>query len=242
MPAVFVHGVPDTFHIWTPLIQRLSRKDIVTLKLPGFGESVPDAFDCTKESYVQWIISVLEQIGEPVDLVGHDWGCIFTMRVASLRPDLLRSWAAGGGPVSAQYEWHPLAKIWQSPGEGEQWMDRVSVVDLAQTLEKDGVPKDLADAEASRIDKTMKMSILKLYRSALNVGEEWEPGLANITTPGLVFWGERDEACPVAFASRLGQSSRARSVSTLPAGHWFIVEKTADIANALEEHWTQVNQ
>ena len=242
MPAVFLHGVPDTYRIWGPLTQQLSRKDVVTLRLPGFGGPIPDAFDCSKESYVQWIILQLEQMGEPVDLVGHDWGCLFTMRVASLRPHLLRSWAAGSGPVSAHYEWHPLAKIWQSPGEGERWMDEISMADLAQTLEKDGVSKDLADAEASYVDGTMKLSILKLYRSALSVGEEWEPGLTNIQTPGLVFWGERDQACPIAFASKLGQSSRARSVLALPAGHWVVVEKAAELANALEQHWNQANQ
>src|SRR6202162_4432404 len=37
MPAVFVHGVPDTQQVWDAVIARLDRKDVVTLSLPGFG-------------------------------------------------------------------------------------------------------------------------------------------------------------------------------------------------------------
>ncbi|MGI5440965.1 hypothetical protein ACQEV4_27375 [Streptomyces shenzhenensis] len=55
-----------------------------------------------------------------MDLVGHDWGRILTARIASLRPDLVCTWAGGNGPISAQYAWHPLAKIWQDPVEGDQ--------------------------------------------------------------------------------------------------------------------------
>jgi pimeloyl-ACP methyl ester carboxylesterase len=54
------------------------------------------------DDYAAWLVAELEAVGEPVDLVGHDWGGGFTVRVVSLRPDLVRSWvsdAAGVGDV-----------------------------------------------------------------------------------------------------------------------------------------------
>ena len=45
MPAVFVHGVPDTQWVWRALITRLRRDDVVTLSLPGFGCEIPTGFD-----------------------------------------------------------------------------------------------------------------------------------------------------------------------------------------------------
>jgi pimeloyl-ACP methyl ester carboxylesterase len=39
MPAVLVHGVPDTHRVWRALIGRLRRDDAVTLSLPGFGKA-----------------------------------------------------------------------------------------------------------------------------------------------------------------------------------------------------------
>jgi pimeloyl-ACP methyl ester carboxylesterase len=37
MPAVFVHGVPDTTRLWDAVRARLERTDVVTPALPGFG-------------------------------------------------------------------------------------------------------------------------------------------------------------------------------------------------------------
>ena len=42
MPAVFVHGVPDTPRVWRDVIGNLVRKDCVTLALPGFDSRLPE--------------------------------------------------------------------------------------------------------------------------------------------------------------------------------------------------------
>ena len=74
MPAVFVHGNPETAAIWDLLIPALDRKDVLTLAPPGFGSPLPSGFNGTRLAYLEWLTKALEQIGEPVDLVGHDWG------------------------------------------------------------------------------------------------------------------------------------------------------------------------
>ena len=122
MPALFVHGVPETHHIWDDIRSRLSRKDTIAVDLPGFSTELPDGFDCTKEAYLGWLIAEVEKAGEPVDIVGHDWGALLTERLASVRPDLVRTWAAGGGAIDETYVWHQLAQAWQTPGMGEQVM------------------------------------------------------------------------------------------------------------------------
>src|SRR5436190_242394 len=98
MPAVFVHGVPDTATMWDALRSHLTRTDVIALSLPGFDAPIPDGFSSTKEEYAAWVIAQLEAIGEPVDLVGHDWGSMLVQRVASTRTDLIRTVAAGSGP------------------------------------------------------------------------------------------------------------------------------------------------
>ena len=120
MPAIFVHGVTDTNRLWDGVLSHLSRGDTQAVSLPGFGVDAPAGFGSTKEEYVGWLIGALERIGEPVDMVGHDWGALLTERVVCLRPDLIRTWAAGGGALDEAYEWHPVAKMWQTPGQGEQ--------------------------------------------------------------------------------------------------------------------------
>ncbi|MDW8803304.1 alpha/beta hydrolase [Streptomyces scabiei] len=197
MPAVLVHGVPDTHHVWDDVLDHLTRTDVLTLALPGFGCPVPQGFTSTTEEYADWITARLEGLGGPVDLVGHDWGCALTARVASLRPDLVRTWAGG-------------------------------------------VPAHRTEQTASRLDTTMKESILRLYRSAAHVGTEWEMGLASLTSPFLVFWGIADQFEPVERAGILAKSVRATNVVRLDSGHWAPVQRPRELADALTQHWESV--
>jgi len=224
--------------VWDGVRHHLTRTDVEAWDLPGFGAPRPDGFGSTKEEYVDWLISRLERIGEPVDLVGHDWGCILTARVASLRPDLVRTWAGGNGPISAQYVWHPLAKIWQDETEGDRFMAELEPTSFAKDLIAGfDVPARLAEEMVGHVDEPMKDSILKLYRSAVTVGAEWEPALADVSAPCLVFWGALDPACQIEFGHRLGASVRATKVDELDCNHWTVLQKPAEVAAALEAHW-----
>ncbi|MFD9287612.1 alpha/beta fold hydrolase [Streptomyces sp. NPDC060030] len=238
MPAVLIHGVPDTHRVWDRVREHLTRKDVEAWDLPGFGAPRPADFRSTKEEYVEWLIARLEQVGEPVDLVGHDWGCILTARVASLRPDLVRTWAGGNGPLSARYVWHPLAEIWQTEVQGERYMQALQaeafVTDMAAGFD---LPEEAATEAVAHLDEPMKESILRLYRSALVVGQEWEPELAKVTAPALVFWGALDPACQIEFADELGRAMRATRILKLDCNHWTVLQKPAAVATALEEHW-----
>ena len=79
----------------TALRSHLTRTDVVAPNLPGFDAPLPAGFGATKEEYVDWVIGEIEKVGEPVDLVGHDWGSIIVLRVTSVRPDLVRTLACG---------------------------------------------------------------------------------------------------------------------------------------------------
>ena len=40
-------------------------------------------------------------------------------RFRRLRPDLIRTWACGDGPIDREYVWHDMAQQWQTPEVGE---------------------------------------------------------------------------------------------------------------------------
>lgn len=238
MPAVLIHGVADTHRVWNRARSHLSRQDVIALPLPGFDSPIPADFDASKEAYLGWLIEQIEAIGERVDLVGHDWGCILTARLASVRPDLIRTWAGSSGPVDPDYEWHDFAKIWQS-AEGERWMDELDLDGFADQLVQFGMPEDEARSSVRFIDDRMKGCILKLYRSAVHVGREWQPDLANISVPSLVLWGLDDHFLPHMFADRLGQATSAEAVVKLRCAHWTILQRPREVARELEAHWSR---
>ena len=238
MPAVFVHGVPDTHRVWNALTRRLRRDDIVTLSLPGFGCEIPTGFDCGKEAYCDWLLRELDNIDRPIDLVAHDWGALLALRVASLEPTLIRTVAVGGAPLDAEYEWHKAAKLWQTPAIGEQVMERLTPETLASGLVAVGVPTADATETARHVDATMKRSILALYRSAVHVGAEWEPGLARIKSPGLVLWGADDPYAARIFGGRLASRIGARFVSFPDCSHWWQLQRVREVAAELEALWS----
>lgn len=240
MPAVFVHGVPDTPEVWDAVVSRLQRKDVVRLALPGFACPLPAGFGATKEEYVDWILAQLATLNGPIDLVGHDWGGLLVTRVVSVQPTVVRSWVAGAAPLDREYVWHQAARAWQTPGMGEKVMAGLTAETLQAALVAAGVPAADAARAGGKVDATMKQCILNLYRSAVNAGAEWEDDLRRVSAPGLVLWGEKDPYASVDFGARLAEKTRARFVPFAGGSHWWQLERPAEVAAELERHWSAV--
>ena len=244
MTAVLVHGVPETPEVWDPLRARLDRRDVVTLRLPGFGCPRPDGFGATKDEYGAWLVGELERMDQPVDLVGHDWGGGFVVRVVSTRPELVRSWvsdAAGVGDVN--FEWHDFAKIWQTPGAGEEfWRSQLALrdVDRAAVFEMAGVDHDSALDLARMGDATMASCILDLYRSATKVGTEWGPDFADVPAPGLVVVPSDDMFLSPEGARVAAQRAGAKVAELEGLGHWWMLQDPARGAAMLGDFWSSV--
>jgi pimeloyl-ACP methyl ester carboxylesterase len=240
MPALLVHGVPDTARVWRRLLARLARPDVVTVSLPGFAAPAPPRFHPTKEGYVDWLLDEIAGHPEPVDLVGHDWGALLVLRAASLAPGRVRSWVAGGAPLDPDYVWHQAAQVWQTAGTGERVMERLKPRDLEAALTAAGVPPEDAVESAAAVDATMKACILALYRSAVEVGREWVDELGKITAPGLVLWGEQDPYAAPRFGARLAERTRARFVSFPGCSHWWQLERPDEAAAEIAALWASL--
>lgn len=239
MPAVFVHGVPDTALVWRPLLERLTRRDAVCLSLPGFANMRPVAFNPDKDNYADWLVDELKKIKGPIDLVGHDWGSLLVTRAVSIAPDLVRSWSGGGAPLDPEYVWHDTAQTWQTPGKGEELMKNFSGELLAMGLSAQGIPIEQARETARLIDDEMKTCILALYRSAVRVADDWFAGLKHVKAPGLVMWGERDPYATAQFGERLAANTNSRFKLVPATGHWYQVEKPDFVARELEAFWAE---
>jgi pimeloyl-ACP methyl ester carboxylesterase len=232
--------VPDTHRVWNPVRSHLSRKDILTPDLPGFGSPLPAGWNATKEEYLDWLIAEVEKAGEPVDIAGHDWGALLAARLVGVRPDLVRSWAIGGAAIDPPYVWHDMARAWQTPGVGEQVMQAMSGPGLEAGLTGGGVPAQYAGETASHVDDVMKDCVLKLYRSATNFMNEWAPETENMQRPGLMIWGANDPYMPIEHARNMAKRTGARLVVFEDAAHWWLLDKPQETAAALEEFWASV--
>jgi len=106
VPVVLLHGFPERSTTWRLVAPILHEAGIRTFALDQRGYS-PGARPRRRRDYrmthlVGDVTALIDHIGAPVHLVGHDWGAVVGWMVAAQRPDLLRSWTAISVP-------HPMA-------------------------------------------------------------------------------------------------------------------------------------
>lgn len=244
MTIALVHGNPETAAIWDLLVEALKRNDVVRLSPPGFGAPLDDGFPATYLAYRDWLEEELERFNEPIDLVGHDWGGAHVMNVVMHRPELVRSWASDAvGLFDADYVWHDLALIWQTPGEGEQLVHTMlggTVGDRAEQMVALGIPIDIATSIASAQGPEMGRAILSLYRSArqpamAEAGRALEnaaarPGLSLLATEDTYIGSDE-------LRHRAADRAGARTEVLEGLGHWWMVQDPANGAAALTRFW-----
>ncbi|MFI6937058.1 alpha/beta fold hydrolase [Streptomyces sp. NPDC050287] len=251
VPAVFVHGNPETDAIWDPLLAELDRAGfpragLICLSPPGFGAPLPEGFGATVGAYRDWLIGALEDIGEPVDLVGHDWGGAHVVNVAVSRPELLRSWASDVlGIFDPDYVWHELAQRWQTPGVGEADVAErfgAAVGTRTRSLVERGMSRPVAEHIATAQDETMGRAVLALYRSAAQpvmagLGHHLEQAARR---PGLALLATEDRLVGTDLQRRRAARRAGARVDTLDGlGHWWMTQDPARGARALTAFWTR---
>lgn len=244
MTVVLVHGNPETEALWGPLVDALGRDDVVRLSPPGFGAPLPEDFPATFLAYRDWLEAQLQEIDEPVDLVGHDWGGAHVVNAVMHRPELVRSWVSDAvGLFDAEYVWHDLAQVWQTPGDGEELVDNLLGGTDAERAERSvsfGISQEVAESMAPHQNADMGRAILLLYRSArqpamAEAGRALENAAAR---PGLSLMATDD---PFIGSDELRQRAARRAGARTEVldglGHWWMVQDPAAGAAALNRFW-----
>lgn len=244
MPAVFVHGNPETSAIWGDLFDRLERTDVIALSPPGFGAPVPSGWTATRAEYITWLANELAKIDGPIDLVGHDWGGGHVIGFLMEHPASVQTWCVDLlGLMHPDYVWHDGAQVWQTPGAGEEnvaGMIDTPKADMVELYKMLGMNAHVAADVASSINEDMGACVLGLYRDAA------QPAMAeaggNIEAlrarPGLMINAENDSYVGTdEMAKTTADRAGARVVHLAGVGHWWMCENPALGAETLETFW-----
>jgi pimeloyl-ACP methyl ester carboxylesterase len=245
MTTALVHGNPETSAVWDTLLPLLEPTHIVRLSPPGFGAPVPAGFSATFEEYRLWLIGELEKLDQPVDIVGHDFGGSHVMNVVMSRPDLVRSWVCDTiGIFDEDYQWHDLAQTWQTPGVGEEAIERMvdaSLEDRTADLVGLGMRHDVAQHVAEGQNAAMGDSILKLYRDTAQpmmatVGRHLENAAAR---PGLSIMTGDDYRVGTDDQRRRAAHRAGAQLEVLDGlGHWWFSQDPERAAKILNTFWS----
>lgn len=101
-PVVLLHGFPQRATAWREVEPVLHAAGLRTYAPDQRGYS-PRARPQGRWNYrmrdlVGDVVALVEEIGEPVHLVGHDWGAIVAWGLTTSRPDLVRTLTAVSVP------------------------------------------------------------------------------------------------------------------------------------------------
>jgi len=248
-PVLLIHGVPESSLLWKPIIPEIVALGFRTIApdLPGFGQSERFKTESTWENYLIFVNEFLEALGlETIHLIVHDWGGLIGLRWTCDYPNQVESLIISDSSLIPGYKWHPMARKWRTPGEGEKVMESMTNKELWMENMKKEIPAVdeaiLEDFYYIYLTKESRNVILELYRSANKQLIEPYQKLSEVKAPVTILWGENDPYISYEFAykTRDQQLSQAK-VHVIPdTGHFIHIEAPEKVVPHIRSHFESV--
>lgn len=237
LPVLLVHGLFGQGRNLGALARRLAeRRRVVTVDMRNHGDSFHDP-DHGYPAMAGDLADVIEDLGGPVDLVGHSMGGKASMVLALTRPDLVRKLAIMDiAPVAYGHSQNGLIDAMESLDLSA--IDRRSTADvaLAERIEEPGIRAFLLQSLDLKADPKAWRLNLTALRDQMDRLVGWPDGLpkASFDGPVLEIAGERSD-----YVTAEGQAAlreyfpQARVVRVKGAGHWLHADAPEAVAQIL---------
>jgi epoxide hydrolase 4 len=206
-PVVFLHGFPEFWYSWRHQLPRLATAGyrVIAPDLRGYHDSdkPADVDAYTLEELVADAIAVIESAGEPVTLVGHDWGGMIAWFVAMQRPELLRKLVILNAPHPVCYMRELRATIEQKLRASYQLFLRLPAMPefmlpllLPAFMRRFGrfTEADVAVYRESWKRPGAIRAMANYYRALQHSMSTLGRSVRTISVPTLIIWGENDPA------------------------------------------------
>lgn len=226
-PPLFVHGLPTSSDDWSEL---LARTGGIAPDLPGFGRTGKAGhLDYSPSGHADFIEQLLGALGiSRVKLVLHDWGAAGGLVFAQRHPaQVERLVLVNAVALLEGFRQPRRARLWRRPLIGELVMGAVNPWLLGRTLRHAAAQPGIWSTERTRavweqFDQGTQRAILRLHRSSDESAlAAAGAGLASLTMPALVAWGEQDPWLPSAIGEAYARTLPRAKLERFPdAGHW----------------------
>jgi pimeloyl-ACP methyl ester carboxylesterase len=244
-PVVLLHGFPERATAWRLVAPLLHARGLRTYAPDQRGYS-PGARPRRRRDYriqhlVDDAIALIDTIGRPVHLVGHDWGSIVGWYVAGQRPDLVRSWTAVSVP-------HPVAFLRAVATTGQfrkSWYmaafqlpripERVGATPrFTRELRKGGMTREDVDRFRTEVLEDGALPGALMWYRALPMVDRRHTR-ARVSVPTTFVWSDRD----VAIGPQGGRLTPRyvdgpyRYVELAGVSHWIPTQAPEALAEAI---------
>ena len=246
-PVVLHHGFPEPSTSWREVAPLLHAAGCRTYA-PDQRGYAPGARPRRRRDYrlpllVADVVALVERVGGPVHLVGHDWGAAVAWLVASERPDLVRTLTAVSVPHPSPFLRSMLTSrqglasyymlLFQVPGLAER-LARTPGGRIDTALRRGGMTRDeVARVRREVVEDGALPGALGWYRALPLVDPRSTGG--PVAVPTTFVWGDRDVAILRGTAERCAAWVTAdyRFVPLPGVGHWIPTQAPVPLAEAV---------
>ncbi len=243
-PLLFLHGIPDFCHGWRYQLGALGGDyRVAAMDLRGCNRSGQPKGTARYRmaELIGDVVAVIRDLGgDPVGLIGHDWGAILAWWVAMLHPALVARLAILSAP-------HPLCYL-AALDKGElrypaTYMAQIVAAPPGAPFDPEAlsawVPAAPARAElAQALRRSDAEGIRNYYRANLPARIEDMPQLPKVRAPTLIMYGGGDDFIPPhSYHSSAEQVVGDCALVCIPEAGHFIHHEAADHVNSALADW-----
>ena len=229
-----VHGAPPASVLGLPGWERTHRDfdaafaglDAIALDLPGFGASPEPPEAWGGADYAESVAPVLDDMAQPVVVVGHSFGGRVAVHLAASRPERVAALVVTGAPLVRR----PGATGSKpSPAyRAGRYLHRRGLL-AEKTME--GLRRRYGSADYRKAQGVMRQVLVRV------VAETYEEQLGALTCPVELVWGDDDTEVPLSVAEAAASLLPAANLVVVPgAGHLTPLSAPDALRAAVERH------
>ncbi|MGZ4191351.1 MAG: alpha/beta fold hydrolase [Solirubrobacteraceae bacterium] len=244
-PLVLLHGLGTAQQIWSLVTGPLAaRRRVITLDLPGFGESAPvgDGFDLDEVADRLARALAARHVTAPFDLVGHSLGGAVALTLAAHRPRLVRRLVLVA-PAGLQRRRSGLPGAMLGPGATGLFAARRRLAGLSDRAWGRRLLLAFAAADGATLSPAQARMMVEASAPAQRIAAattvivraDLMPLLRALPAPLGLVWGRQDRAVPFKLAAEILALRPDAELEVIDwTGHVPMVERPDSFAVALE--------
>ena len=245
---VLLHGFPETNKSWQETSEILNQAGYRTLAINQRGYSLgaqPEKRrDYRGSALIEDVNTLLDLIGQPVYLVGHDWGAVVAWDVAQRYPDKIKHLITVSVPhkaafMQAMLKSNQLFKsyymgLFQLPKIPELLFEKFPKIGLGLLKNTGMTAQQLQDFQQDIVNEKRLSPALNWYRGIPFSSNKTL--LKPITVPTLFIWGKHDSAVGAKSVALNHQFVKAPYKEIImDATHWIPVQNAKELSGYILE-------
>lgn len=218
-----LHGWRRTHADFAAVLGGPDPVDAVAVDLPGFGSSPDPPEAWGSEEYADCVAELLDDVGEPVVVLGHSFGGRVAVHLAAKHPEKVSGLVLTGVPLLRRAG--PAAKPALGFRAG-RWLNRRG---LMSEPRMEQLRRKYGSSDYAAATGVMRQVHVRV------VNESYEPQLRTISQPAELVWGDDDTAAPLAVAEEAMTMLASARLTVIPgAGHLTPLTAPAELRAALD--------